>query len=616
MPNIPDPYGGEGVVTSQTPATYQPPKRTTTKKPATTITPPPNIPDPYGGEGVVTSQTPATYQPPKATVQAPNIPDPYGGEGVVTSPTPATYQYVPRAATPTTAPNRVATLTDGSVDPYDVQGSGETGRVVETAATTIAQDFPRRPYTMTDETYRNILNEQYGVGDATIIPAKETPSTPSPVGVEIRPETGFISGSLEDKQAIAARDTTQPYGTQPPTQDEINRRRDYENITAAGRGYTDPNAPALDPYGVQADADRRDAAMGVVQKTAESVTQDTGTGGGGTGGGGGGVDYTGGGAATGTTGGTGTGTGGAFPTGTTGDALFNQALNMQFEWKPEEDPNYQIAVKQAEQAVTNSAFQSKLVELQAYFYNQAYDNFKADRAFIVDMAKIAYGREDEAWNRNMEMLKYKASRDDEMYSRSMRERSMALSEAKFAYDKEMAQAEADMASRGASLSYAASAYDTANKTYESMLSKWKASGYASKEVASFFGVTQGTSINSYTGSLAASKVATTLSAQYSALASDAAEMGKDQSYLRELMDYSTPKSTSKSILDNGTPAQANAYSNALNNVYQGMSGLDGTEAKAAASSSYSELIRNSSGYISAMGATYYEQLLAEVKKLM
>ena len=82
------------------------------------------------------------------------------------------------------------------------------------------------------------------------------------------------------------------------------------------------------------------------------------------------------------------------------------------------------------------------------------------------------------------------------------------------------------------------------------------------------------------------------------------------------MDYSTPKSTSKSILDNGTPAQANAYSNALNNVYQGMSGLDGTEAKAAASSSYSELIRNSSGYISAMGATYYEQLLSEVKKLM
>ena len=40
MPNIPDPYGGEGVVTSQTPATYQPPKTTTTTKPATTTTPP------------------------------------------------------------------------------------------------------------------------------------------------------------------------------------------------------------------------------------------------------------------------------------------------------------------------------------------------------------------------------------------------------------------------------------------------------------------------------------------------------------------------------------------------------------------------------------------------
>ena len=571
----------------------------------------------------ITAQTDTGVKPVSAE---PNIPDPDGGEGVVTAPVAATYQNI----TPPITPSAVTSATDSSVDPYDVQGSGETGRVVETAATTIAQDFPRRPYTMTDETYRNILNEQYGVGDATISPAMETPSTPSPVGVEIRPETGFISGSLEDKQAIAARDTTQPYGTQPPTQDEINRRRDYENITAAGRGYTDPNAPALDPYGVQADADRRDAAMGVVQKTAESVTQDTGTGGGGTGGGGG-VDYVGGGGAgTGTTGGTGTGTGGAGTTGTTGDALFNQALNMQFEWNPETDPNYNIAAKQAESqiatmmagrgglwsSVTQNALTNKLFELQAYFYDKAYDNYKDERSFLVDMAKLSYDREDEAWNRNMEMLKYKASRDDEMYSRSMQERSMALSEAKFAYDKEMAQAEADMASRGASLSYAASAYDTANKTYESMLSKWKASGYASKEVASFFGVTQGTSINSYTGSLAASKVATTLSAQYSALASAAAEMGKDQSYLRELMDYSTPKSTSNSIIDNGTPAQANAYANALNNVYQGMSGLDGTEAKAAASSSYSELIRNSSGYISAMGATYYEQLLAEVKKLM
>jgi hypothetical protein len=118
------------------------------------------------------------------------VPDPYGGEGVVTSPTPATYQYVPRAVVPTTAPNRVATLTDGSVDPYGVQQSGEIGRVQEIVATLPAPPI-NTPLGYPADAYQRaaaIEAERAATGSAT--PTQSTqPSYPNIN--EIDPRTGM-----------------------------------------------------------------------------------------------------------------------------------------------------------------------------------------------------------------------------------------------------------------------------------------------------------------------------------------------------------------------------------------------------------------------------------------
>jgi hypothetical protein len=53
---------------------------------------------------------------------------------------------------------------------------------------------------------------------------------------------------------------------------DIQRRTEYQNILARGGGYTDPNAPALDPYGVNADAARRDEATGQVPTSKATTT--------------------------------------------------------------------------------------------------------------------------------------------------------------------------------------------------------------------------------------------------------------------------------------------------------------------------------------------------------
>lgn len=604
-PNIPDPYGGEGVVTSQTPATYQPPKTTTTTKPATTITPPPNVPDPYGGEGVVTS------------------------------PTPATYQYVPRAAVPTTAPNRVATLTDGSVDPYGVQQSGETGRVQEIVATLPAPPI-NTPLGYPADAYQRaaaIEAERAATGTAT--PTQSTqPSYPNIN--EIDPRTGMPEGSSADYWATQKEVNAPAYGMD--IYSDIQRRTEYQNILARGGGYTDPNAPALDPYGVNADAARRDEATAQVPTTKATTTPISTDGsqqGGGTY-----YSTSGGGTATQQTGGIPTGTGETTPTGETaqaasGNALFKQALEMQFEWKPEEDPNYQIAVKQAEQAVvnmmvsrgglyssvTNSAFQSKLIELQGIFYNQAYDNFKADRAFIVDMAKIAYGREDEAWNRNMEMLKYQSAREDEMFSRSMQQRNAALNESKFAYQKQRDQAQLEYQQNVSSLSFRSKSYDDVNKQYESMMNKWRSNGYATADIAEFFGVAVGTPITSRTGSEAATTVANALTQEYNAITQTAASLGKDAKFFEDLFDleqsYSISDVTGKDVTNLGTSQQANKYYSALNHYVNLIDAEAEKQESAAAGKAEARkqmqvIIDNAAAIIADMGENYFRRLVAEI----
>jgi hypothetical protein len=403
---------------------------------------------------------------------------------------------------------------------------------------------------------------------------------------------------------------------------------------ARGGGYTDPNAPALDPYGVNADAARRDAQAKATQATAENLTVGEaasgsgqtyygGTGGGTSGGGTGGTPSTG----TGGTGGSGTYT--------SGDDLFKQALDMKFEWNPEEDPGYQVALKQAEQkvvdmmvgrgglwsSVTQNAFTAKTFELQAYFYNEAYQKFKDDRNFTVDMARIAYGREDEAWSRNMQMLQYQANRDDEMFSRSMQQRNMALDEARFNYQKQQDEVQAQHQTNVSNLSNRVTQYDQTNSQYNTLMDKWRSNGYATADIAEFFGVAVGTPITSRTGSEAATAVANALMQEYNAIIETSVSLGKDAKFFEDLFDleqsYSISDVTGKDVTNLGTSQQANKYYSALDHYVN----LIDTEAekqesaaagKAEARKQMQVIIDNAAAIIADMGENYFRRLVAEI----
>lgn len=569
------------------------------------------------------------YAPLPTQTSAPNIPDPYGGEGVNTSQTPAT-------VTPTKQASQAGNATDGSVDPYDVQGSGETGRVVETPAT-IPDSTINTPTGYPADAYQRALDiENQRAATGVSAPPNTTPSYPNIN--EIDPRTGMPEGSSADYWATQNEVNAKPYGE--PIYPDIQRRTEYENIMARGGGYTDPNAPALDPYGVNADAARRDAESKALQTTAQGLTVgETGGSsgnsyyGGGSGGAGGSAGTGTGGGGTGSPG-VGTGGTGGGGTGTTGDDLFKDALNMRFEWNPEEDPGYNVAVKQAERqvadmmvgrgglwsSVTQNAFSSKVFELQAYFYKEAYAMFKDDRNFTVDMARIAYGREDEAWSRNMQMLQYQANRDDEMFSRSMQQRNAALNEAKFAYQKQQDEAQLQYQQNASNLSFRAKSYDDVNKQYESMMNKWRSNGYATAEIAEFFGVAVGTPITSRTGSEAATTVATALAQEYNSIQQTAISLGKDAKFFEDLFDfeqsYSISDVTGKDITNLGSSAQASSYYKALDSI---MGKIDAyiadeepTKARTEARTQMQFLINNASAVIADMGENYFRRLIAEV----
>ena len=566
----------------------------------------------------------------------PNIPDPYGGEGVVTTPVAATYQPPVQPK----APSQTNNATDGSVDPYDVQGSGETGRVVETPAT-IPETGINTPTGYPAGAYQraaDIEAERAATGTAT--PTQSTqPSYPNIN--EIDPRTGMPEGSSADYWATQKEVNAPAYGMD--IYSDIQRRTEYQNILARGGGYTDPNAPALDPYGVNADAARRDAQAQATQANAENLTVgETASGGqtyyGGTGGGTGGTGGGTGGGGGGTGGTPSTGTGGTGGTGTltSGDELFKEALDMQFEWKPEEDPGYQVAIKQAEQqvvdmmvgrgglwsSVTQNAFTSKTFELQAYFYKEAYAMFKDDRNFTVDMAKIAYGREDEAWSRNMQMLQYQANRDDEMFSRSMQQRNAALNEAKFNYQKKQDEVQAQHQANVQGLSTRSKAYDSTNAQYNTLMSKWRSgNGYATADIAEFFGVAIGTPLATRTGSEAATAVANALTQEYNAITQTAASLGQDAKFFEDMSDfeqsYSIGDVTGKDVTNLGTSQQANKYYSALDHYVN----LIDTEAekqesaaagKAEARKQMQVVIDNTAPIIADMGENYWRRLVAEI----
>jgi len=217
-----------------------------------------------------------------------------------------------------------------------------------------------------------------------------------------------------------------------------------------------------------------------------------------------------------------------------GDQLIEEIINSEFSYDPESDPAYKTAVDQASQGVINemvqrgglyssvaqNALATRMMDLQGVFYDRAYQKYSDERAFKLNLAQLAYSREDEQWNRYIQALTYNADRGDEAWRRQLQaaenireekrldlayaqyqadredeafDRQRAINaenraNAQFALQKQMVQLEVQQQQMAGQLQGEALRYQVDSAAYDQFYSEWRKTGSISSQAAAFLGV--------------------------------------------------------------------------------------------------------------------------------
>lgn len=229
--------------------------------------------------------------------------------------------------------------------------------------------------------------------------------------------------------------------------------------------------------------------------------------------------------------------------------LLEKLSAMKFEYDPEEDPEYQRSAAILENSVTQamvgrgmmyssvhqSAMASKMLDLQVALRKQRYDEYLQDRSFMTDMIKMQLDVASTAFNQQMSLLQYKADREDAQWSRYMQSESMRLDQARYNASVQ----ETDLTGQ---FQTAVLEYQQYNDNLQTMSKKWANAGSsgASKEVAAFFGVTQGLPYGNSISQMYLNEAY----AKLDSLASSANYYGNTIETINYIKDFTTGKTTS------------------------------------------------------------------------
>jgi hypothetical protein len=210
---------------------------------------------------------------------------------------------------------------------------------------------------------------------------------------------------------------------------------------------------------------------------------------------------------------------------------------MKFEYNPATDPDYRNDSAKLEQQVTNmmvsrgglyssvaqSALQSRLTDLMGTYRKQAYEIFKEDRNYTLQMAQMVYDRqdkdfskalslysaqkdsEDTSWDQNqklaefqfsvkqsefnnqLNLAKFNADRQDQANSLAIQRANLKLSQENSAYNKEIQNAKLVQAQQSNTLLMMQGNYAQDSAEYSRLVYKWVKDTYADAEVAAYFG---------------------------------------------------------------------------------------------------------------------------------
>lgn len=220
------------------------------------------------------------------------------------------------------------------------------------------------------------------------------------------------------------------------------------------------------------------------------------------------------------------------------NAYFDSLTGMSFSYDASTDPDYlrqsaalenQIAQAMIGRgglysSVKDMAVMSGLMGMMLDFENKAYEQFKGDRDWMLNMARFEQDRIDTAWTQNMQertfaadradtawdqgfkvnqfnadradtaweqnfkITQYNATRADEMWNRSYQTRQAAAASANKSYTDKEAEVVGELSQYATAITGLRSQYTNSKTTMDTLLTQWTKTGKPSAEAQQFFGV--------------------------------------------------------------------------------------------------------------------------------
>lgn len=144
----------------------------------------------------------------------------------------------------------------------------------------------------------------------------------------------------------------------------------------------------------------------------------------------------------------------------------DQLQTMKFEYDPFSDPDYSETAANLENqvaqmmigrgglysSVASSALSAKLISLQNDMRTQAYERFRQDRDFTLQMAKFTADQMATEWNQNFQLTKFAADQAATQWNQNFQVEQFSFSKEKAAFDQKMAMANYSLSAQAQSFS--------------------------------------------------------------------------------------------------------------------------------------------------------------------
>lgn len=409
-------------------------------------------------------------------------------------------------------------------------------------------------------------------------------------------------------------------------------------ITAPTTPTVDPNKPiSIDnsqilngqPYGDVKAAQDAQNAQDIADVTDGAVANPTGgtgytggsiSGGGSTSGGGG-------------SSGGGTATGGV-PTATDGasdNEYFDKLKTMEFDYDVSKDKQYLQAASMLENqvtqmmvgrgglysSVTQNALSSKLIELQVAYEKLAYQEFKEERSWNLQMASFIENKNATKFNQDMQIAQFKAQREDAAFSKMMQTKQYNLSAANASFARSQARLASQKESTSNQLAMSMVDYQNMAKQKDAMLADWKRLGRSTPEINAFFGLKYNVPIGSPVAVQAINTTTSNMKSMLTGIQTQAREVGAVSAYQASLTGFvsqdivpaATLADVKKDITVGGTSSQLDNYR------YEVSAATSGVNTRSEAQSAITKALNSRDALKAEMGSNYYNLLMDELYSL-